>query len=93
MLFRFGLPSKNSTLDLPIGQHLSIKFTNEEKQLVARQYTPTTDENTKGHLDLIIKVYPKGQMGNYLKNLPIGSKVPFKGPLGSLEYKGMLQCI
>ncbi len=87
MLFRFGLP-EGYALGLPIGQHISIKGTNAEGKDVIRQYTPTTCENDVGHFDVIIKIYPNGQMGNYLKNLPLGTKVPVKGPLGSLHYNG-----
>lgn len=87
MLFRFGLPEGHA-LGLPIGQHISIKGTNLEGKEVIRQYTPTTCETDIGHFDVIIKIYPNGQMGNYLKNLPIGSMVSVKGPLGSLNYTG-----
>jgi cytochrome-b5 reductase len=87
MLFRFGLPL-NHALALPCGQHISIKGFNESKAMVVRQYTPTTNEHTLGHFDVIIKIYPTGQMGNYLKNLPIGSFVELKGPNGNIRYKG-----
>lgn len=87
MLFRFGLPS-GACLELPIGQHISIKGFNQEGVMVSRQYTPTTSSETVGHFDVIIKIYPTGAMGNYLKNLKLGSMVPIKGPLGHLHYHG-----
>jgi len=94
MLFRFGLPSKDATLDLAVGQHVSLVFEDSEGKTVSRSYTPITDNHTKGHVDLIIKVYPSmgghppGRMGNYLKNLEIGKTVSFLGPIGRLIYKG-----
>jgi len=87
MLFRFGLPP-NTALALPCGQHISIKGYNDAKAMIVRQYTPTSNENTLGHFDVIIKIYPNGQMGNYLKNLPLGTMVEIKGPNGHLHYKG-----
>eukprot|EP00461_Guttulinopsis_vulgaris_P000183 UN00183 len=87
MLFRFGLP-QGYALALPTGQHISIKGFDAEGNVVFRQYTPTTNENTIGHFDVVIKIYPNGAMGNYLKNLPLNSDVEIKGPFGSFSYEG-----
>lgn len=87
MLFRFELPA-GAALALPTGQHITIKGVNAEGEDVMRQYTPTTNENTLGHFDVVIKIYPTGAMGNYLKNLPVGSMVDVKGPAGKFHYKG-----
>lgn len=87
MLFRFGLP-KGYALSLPTGQHVSLRGVTAEGDVFMRQYTPTTNENTKDHFDLVIKIYPGGMMGNYLKDLPLNSDVEVKGPYGSFNYKG-----
>ena len=89
MLFRFQLP-EGAYLALPIGQHLSIRAPTpgQDTAFVSRQYTPTTSVDTVGYFDLVIKISPTGVMGNYLKNLPTGSKVGVRGPSGSLQYKG-----
>ena len=87
MLFRFELPA-GSALALPTGQHITIKAVNAEGDEIMRQYTPTTNENVTGHFDVVIKIYPNGAMGNYLKELPIGSMVDIKGPQGKFHYKG-----
>lgn len=85
MVFRFGLPSKDAVLELPIGQHVSVY----KDAMTSRQYTPTTSEDTKGYFELMIKIYNDGQLGNYLKNLPLNTMVKFKGPQGHLVYNGM----
>ncbi|KAL2310005.1 hypothetical protein Nmel_006242 [Mimus melanotis] len=94
--FRFGLPSTNHILGLPVGQHvyLSAKI---DGSLVIRAYTPVSSDETKGYVDLIIKVYHKnvnpkfpegGKMSQYLDNMKIGDTIDFRGPNGLLVYKG-----
>ncbi|NXO69936.1 NB5R2 reductase, partial [Phainopepla nitens] len=94
--FRFGLPSANHILGLPVGQHvcLSAKI---DGNLVIRAYTPVSSDKTEGYVDLVIKVYRKnvnpkfpegGKMSQYLDNLKIGDTIDFRGPNGLLVYKG-----
>ncbi|NXT28436.1 NB5R2 reductase, partial [Syrrhaptes paradoxus] len=94
--FRFGLPSPDHVLGLPIGQHvyLSAKI---DGNLVIRAYTPVSSDETKGYVDLIIKVYHKnvnpkfpdgGKMSQYLNDMKIGDDIDFRGPNGLLVYKG-----
>lgn len=86
MLFRFELPAGKS-LALPTGQHLSIRGKDSEGNPISRQYTPVTNENTVGYFDVVIKIYPDGQLGNYLKNLPVNSNVDIRGPFGAFHYQ------
>ncbi|CAH0721575.1 unnamed protein product, partial [Brenthis ino] len=94
--FRFGLPSRDHVLGLPIGQHihLSVKI---EDDLVIRAYTPVSSDEEKGYVDLVIKVYfknvhPKfpdgGKMSQYLNDMKIGDTIDFRGPSGRLQYAG-----
>ncbi|NXW61688.1 NB5R2 reductase, partial [Eurystomus gularis] len=48
--FRFGLPSPDHILGLPVGQHvyLSAKI---DGNLVIRAYTPVSSDETKGYVD------------------------------------------
>ncbi|GJQ74887.1 hypothetical protein Trydic_g21723 [Trypoxylus dichotomus] len=92
--FRFGLPTKDHILGLPIGQHiqLSAKINDE---LVIRSYTPVSSDDDRGFVDLVVKVYFKnvhprfidgGKMSQYLNNLKIGDTIDFRGPSGRLVY-------
>ncbi|CAN8104559.1 unnamed protein product [Discula destructiva] len=84
---RFELPSPDAVLGLPIGQHVSIKAT-IDGAAVQRSYTPTSNNADKGILELVIKVYPDGQLtGKYLANLNVGDEVLFRGPKGAMRYK------
>lgn len=102
--FRFALQSRSHILGLPIGQHITFKYTekvkNEEGELVERDvirsYTPTTSNDEVGYVDFVIKVYfpleprfPKGgEMSQHLNNLKIGDTMLMKGPKGHLDYQG-----
>ncbi|KAG8188986.1 hypothetical protein JTE90_010074 [Oedothorax gibbosus] len=94
--FRFGLPSPNHVLGLPIGQHifLSCKI---DGNIVIRPYTPVSSEDDKGYVDLVVKVYfkavhPKfpdgGKMSQYLNDMNIGDSIDVRGPSGKLIYLG-----
>ncbi|RMY32303.1 hypothetical protein D0865_14766, partial [Hortaea werneckii] len=80
-IYRFKLPTANSILGLPIGQHISLGATLDVKdpkteqvktQEVVRSYTPISSDVTPGHFDLLIKSYPTGNISRHLATLKIG---------------------
>ncbi|XP_023944320.1 NADH-cytochrome b5 reductase 3 isoform X2 [Bicyclus anynana] len=92
--FRFGLPTPEHVLGLPIGQHihLSVKI---DDDLVIRAYTPVSSDEEKGYVDLVIKVYfrnvhPKfpegGKMSQHLESMKLGDTIDVRGPSGRLQY-------
>lgn len=94
--YRFGLPSSQHVLGLPVGQHIHLISTIDE-ELVIRAYTPVSSDEDVGHVDLVIKVYrrhvhPKfpngGKMSQFVDALKIGDTIAFKGPTGKLQYQG-----
>lgn len=94
--FRFELPSPDHVLGLPIGQHIYLSA-RVDGQLVVRPYTPTSSDEDKGHMDLVVKVYfknvhPKfpdgGKMSQHLESLKIGDTIDVRGPSGLLVYEG-----
>lgn len=94
-IYRFALPTPNSILGLPIGQHISIAanldvkdpktetVTNKE---VVRSYTPISSDVNPGYFDLLIKSYPTGNISRHLATLNIGDKMKVKGPKGAMVY-------
>lgn len=95
--FRFALPTPDSVLGLPVGQHMSLKYTDDNGKLVSRSYTPVTCDDQKGYVDFVIKVYfkdthPKfpegGKMSQHLNDMKIGETITVAGPKGKLEYLG-----
>nr|XP_020752628.1 NADH-cytochrome b5 reductase 2 isoform X2 [Odocoileus virginianus texanus] len=94
--FRFGLPSLDHALGLPVGNyvHLLAKI---DGVVVVRAYTPVSSDDDLGFVDLIIKIYFKnvhpnhpegGKMTQYLENMKIGDTILFQGPSGCLFYHG-----
>jgi len=94
--FKFALPSAEHILGLPVGQHIYLTI-KQDGQLIIRPYTPTSSDDDKGFMDLVIKVYfknvhPKfpegGKMSQYLENMSIGDYIDVRGPNGLLIYEG-----
>ncbi|PNS20210.1 hypothetical protein CAC42_5660 [Sphaceloma murrayae] len=94
-VYRFKLPSENSILGLPIGQHISLAATLDvtdpktqktERREVVRSYTPISSDNDTGYFDLLIKSYPTGNISKHLTTLKIGDKMKVKGPKGAMVY-------
>jgi cytochrome-b5 reductase len=84
--YSFQLPDPRDVVGLPIGQHVAIKATVDGKT-VTRSYTPTSNNLDVGVLELVIKVYPDGQLtGKYFANLRVGDEVLFRGPKGAYTH-------
>ncbi|TFJ88425.1 hypothetical protein NSK_000774 [Nannochloropsis salina CCMP1776] len=95
--FRFALQSSQHVLGLPVGQHVSLKYTDSEGKDVTRSYTPISSDDDLGYVDFAIKVYfanthPKfpegGKMSQHLEALQLGDSILMRGPKGSLTYHG-----
>ncbi|SCZ90234.1 BZ3500_MvSof-1268-A1-R1_Chr9g10761 [Microbotryum saponariae] len=82
--YRFAIPNRG-ILGLPIGQHVSVSATINDK-LVQRSYTPTSSDDDKGYFELLIKSYPTGNISKYFGELKVGDYVDFKGPKGQMVY-------
>ncbi|PHH82196.1 hypothetical protein CDD82_6754 [Ophiocordyceps australis] len=82
----FKLPSADTVIGLPIGQHVAIKAS-VDGETVSRSYTPTSNNSDKGILQLTIKMYANGKLTNgYLNKLAVGDEVLFRGPKGAMRY-------
>jgi cytochrome-b5 reductase len=86
-IYRFKLPRPTDVLGLPIGQHISLAATiaGQPKEVV-RSYTPITSDEDRGHVDLLIKSYPTGNISKHVAGLGIGDTMKIKGPKGAMVY-------
>ncbi|KAI0961472.1 hypothetical protein AcV7_000563 [Taiwanofungus camphoratus] len=84
-IYRFALPGPNDILGLPIGQHISVSAEINGKEIM-RSYTPTSSDDDRGHFDLLIKTYEKGNISRFVSLLKIGDKIRVKGPKGQFTY-------
>lgn len=94
-IYRFGLPTPNSILGLPIGQHISLaaeldvtdaKTGATARKEVVRSYTPISADVHPGYFDLLIKSYPTGNISRHLATLKVGDKMKVRGPKGAMVY-------
>ncbi|KAI4256386.1 MAG: hypothetical protein LQ352_002114 [Teloschistes flavicans] len=80
--FRFALPEENDVSGLTVASALLTKYKGPEMEKpVIRPYTPTSDEDEKGHIDLIVKRYPNGPMSEHIHNMSPPQRLDFKGPI------------
>jgi len=79
---RFALPEDDMVSGLHIASAILTKFTPKgAEKPVLRPYTPVSDEDARGYVDLLVKQYPNGPMSTHLHSLTPGSKLDVKGPL------------
>lgn len=100
-VFTFKLDHDEQALGLPTGQHLMIRLRDPvTREAIIRSYTPISHEETKGYLDVLVKVYfaspdgkqAGGKMSQAMDQLPVGHAIEFKGPIGKFEYLGRGRC-
>ncbi|KAF0644207.1 hypothetical protein FPSE5266_04777 [Fusarium pseudograminearum] len=89
-IYRFKLPSPKHILGLPIGQHISIgapcpQPDGSVKEIV-RSYTPISGDHQPGHVDLLIKSYPQGNISKHMASLVVGQTIKVRGPKGAFVY-------
>ncbi|OTA69063.1 nitrate reductase [Hypoxylon sp. EC38] len=98
-VFTFDLEHPEQTSGLPVGQHLMMRLRDPAtREAIIRSYTPLSDANEKGKIDVLVKIYydtpgkKGGKMTQALDAIPIGHFVDFKGPVGKFEYLGRGLC-
>ncbi|CAI7650747.1 unnamed protein product [Penicillium bialowiezense] len=79
---RFAYEDPEAVSGLPVASALLTRFkpTGAEKN-VLRPYTPTSDEEIPGYLELVVKAYPGGPMSEHIHSLNVDQRLSFKGPL------------
>jgi cytochrome-b5 reductase len=79
---RFELPEADNVSGLHVASAILTKYKgpNDEKATL-RPYTPISDEEDRGHMDLLVKQYPNGPMSTHLHNMNVGQRLDIKGPL------------
>ena len=82
-LFRFKLPEDDMVSGVTHTSAILTKFkpTDADAKPVIRPYTPINDEDTIGHMDLLVKKYPDGPMSTHMHDMVPGQRLEIKGPL------------
>ncbi|KAK9473469.1 uncharacterized protein V1510DRAFT_414124 [Dipodascopsis tothii] len=81
-LLRFSFADPEAVSGLINASAVVIKYKDATSgKNVIRPYTPISDVNTKGHLDLLVKAYPGGKASVHVTSLQPGETLAFKGPI------------
>jgi nitrate reductase (NAD(P)H) len=98
-IFTYKLEHKEQSLGLPVGQHLMVRLRDPvTREAIIRSYTPISEINDKGFMEMLVKVYfdspggKGGKMSQAIDALPIGHFIEMKGPIGKFEYCGHGKC-
>eukprot|EP00611_Tribonema_gayanum_P025857 TRINITY_DN6004_c0_g1_i3.p1 TRINITY_DN6004_c0_g1~~TRINITY_DN6004_c0_g1_i3.p1 ORF type:complete len:292 (-),score=113.20 TRINITY_DN6004_c0_g1_i3:337-1212(-) len=84
--FTVALPSEEHELGMVTASCLMVEGTGlDGTSQVARPYTPTSLNGTKGHFELVIKKYDKGQVSSYMHGLSVGDAIKAKGPFPKIK--------
>ncbi|KAL6247446.1 hypothetical protein RBB50_005792 [Rhinocladiella similis] len=99
-IFTYKLEHSEQRLGLPVGQHLMVRLRDPvTREAVIRSYTPISEIDDKGCMDMLVKVYfgnasgKGGKMSQAMDSLPIGHFIEMKGPIGKFEYLGNGKCL
>ncbi|KAI5785884.1 hypothetical protein EDC01DRAFT_193083 [Geopyxis carbonaria] len=81
-LLRFALPTPDHVSGMSVASCLLTKYKgpNDAKPTI-RPYTPISDVDQRGHMDLIVKAYPNGPMSTHMHEMAPEQRLAFKGPL------------
>jgi len=85
---RFSFEDDNAVSGLAVASALITKYQGPEmKKPVIRPYTPVSDEDTRGHMDFIIKRYEGGAMSMHLCDMKPGQRLDIKGPIPKYPWE------
>ncbi|KAI9171792.1 NADH-cytochrome b5 reductase [Paramyrothecium foliicola] len=85
--FRFELPEPDMVSGLQVASAILTKYKGpEDQKATLRPYTPISDEDTRGYMDLLVKRYPDGPMSTHLHNMAVGQRLDVKGPLPKYQW-------
>lgn len=85
--FLFANGGSREHFDMPVASCVVVKYVGQDGKEVMRPFTPISSSSDAGHIELLVKKYPNGKMGNYLFSLKPGDEVLMKGPYQKIAYK------
>ena len=78
-IFRFGTPHPGEPLNLSTCSCiLASALSKTSGELIVRPYTPISTNELLGSFDLMVKIYPDGEMSQQMEQLELGDLLDFK---------------
>jgi len=87
LLITFATHRAGRAINLPCGKHIRLHYNEVDGGQVKRPYTPIRYRDP-GSFQILMKCYPDGKMGSYLKKKKAGDQVLISGPVGGMSYLG-----
>ncbi|KAL2154239.1 hypothetical protein VTH82DRAFT_2915 [Thermothelomyces myriococcoides] len=85
---RFRLPEDDMVSGVHFTSAILTKFKPADGgKPVIRPYTPISDEDAKGYMDLLVKKYPNGPMSTHLHDMVPGQRLDVKGPIPKYPWE------
>ncbi|KAL2158473.1 hypothetical protein VTH06DRAFT_4239 [Thermothelomyces fergusii] len=85
---RFRLPEDDMVSGVHFTSAILTKFKPADGgKAVVRPYTPISDEDARGYMDLLIKKYPGGPMSTHLHDMVPGQRLDVKGPITKYPWE------
>ncbi|KAK7515843.1 NADH-cytochrome b5 reductase-like protein [Phyllosticta citriasiana] len=85
---RFELPEPEARSGMKLTSSLATVIRKPGGILpIFREYTPITDPDAPGYIELVVKKYPNGQLSTHLHSLAPGQTQLFAGPLTRYQWK------
>ncbi|KAK4627267.1 NADH-cytochrome b5 reductase 2 [Fulvia fulva] len=86
--FRFKFEDPEAVSGLPVTSAVITKYKGPEDQKpTIRPYTPVSDEEDRGYMDLLVKKYDGGPMSTHLHNMEPGQQLEIKGPIPKYPWE------
>ncbi|KAF2272083.1 ferredoxin reductase-like protein [Westerdykella ornata] len=83
----FRLPEPDMESGLPVASAVITKYKGPEMEKpVIRPYTPISDVDQKGSIELLVKRYENGPMSEHLHNMAAGQRLDVKGPIKKYQW-------
>lgn len=85
--FVFKFPEADQVAGMPLASAVFVRY-RDAKDLThtVRPYTPVSDLDERGQLELAIKKYTNGPMSTHIHNLKVGDTLEFKGPIKKFQW-------
>ncbi|KAG7877888.1 hypothetical protein KL905_001154 [Ogataea polymorpha] len=86
-LLTFELPSPDAKSGLTTASCVMTKFVTEKGNNVIRPYTPISDNEQQGTLEMLVKHYDGGKMSSHIFDLKPQDTLSFKGPIQKWKWE------
>ncbi|ETN45342.1 uncharacterized protein HMPREF1541_09173 [Cyphellophora europaea CBS 101466] len=86
--FVFELPEADQLSGMNVASAIITKFkaADQEKPTI-RPYTPISDPDEKGSIELLVKKYPNGPMSEHIHDMKPGDTLSMKGPIPKYPWE------